>query len=106
MLAILCDFQTRNPSEIVHTILARLAERLRDHPARLREYVTMLDTLASNRDLKVNIYEALNMLNIDIEKLATYQIGMEKVMEKGIEKGLERGVKQGAHRKQQKGCWQ
>jgi predicted transposase YdaD len=92
VLAILCDFHTRNASEVVQTILARLAERLSDHPARLREYVSMLDTLASNRNLNVNIHEALNMLNIDIEKLATYQIGMEKGMEKGIEKGIQQGA--------------
>jgi predicted transposase YdaD len=93
VLAILCDFHTRNPSEVVQTILARLAERLRDHPARLREYVSMLDTLASNRNLNVNIHEALNMLNIDIEKLATYQIGMEKGLEQGIVKGIQQGVR-------------
>jgi len=46
----------------------------------------MLDILASNRDFNIDLFEALKMLTIDVEKLATYRLGMEKGMEKGIEK--------------------
>lgn len=83
VMAILCDFKHHLPREVVHTILARLAERFGANLPRLREYVDMLDILASNRDLNLNIREELKMLTIDVEKLATYQLGMEKGMEKG-----------------------
>ena len=101
-------FKDRLPREIVHIILARLVERYADNPPRLREYVDMLDILGTNRDLNIDISEELKMLVIDVEKLATYRIGMEKGMEKGmakgieigmekgIEKGIEQGTKQGA----------
>jgi predicted transposase YdaD len=84
VLAVLCDFQNLKPREIIHTILSRLVGRLHDQPPRLREYIEMLDILAGNRDLNLNIREELTMLNLDIEKLATYQIGMEKGVAKGI----------------------
>lgn len=68
---------------------------------RRREYVEMLEVLADNRDLELDIYEELGMLNVNIEKLASYRIGMErgeaKGMEKGIEQGIEKGMEQGAH---------
>jgi len=47
----------------------------------------MLDILGSNRDLNIDIGEELKMLAINVEKLATYRIGMEKGLEKGLEKG-------------------
>ncbi len=92
VMAILCDFKDHVPRDIVHIILARLAERFGENLPRLREYVDMLDILASNRDLNLDIREELKMLTIDVEKLATYQLGMEKGMEKGIERGLEKGA--------------
>jgi hypothetical protein len=87
ILAILCDFGDRTPRQIAHDILSRLAERLGDNLARLREYVDMLDILASNRDLNLDIYEELKMLNIDVEKLATYRLGMEKGEALGQQRG-------------------
>jgi predicted transposase YdaD len=56
-----------------------------ENPPRLREYVKMLDILASNRDFNIDIFEELKMLTIDVEKLATYRLGVEK------------GEQQGAH---------
>lgn len=93
VLAVLCDFQNRAPREIIHTILTRLLERLYDSPPRLREYVEMLDILASNRDLNLNIHEELDMLAIDVEKLATYQMGTHAqavaIAKKLLEKGMD-----------------
>ncbi len=43
----------------------------------------MLEVLADNRHLGVNIQEAYDMLQIDIERLPSYRRGMEKGMEKG-----------------------
>lgn len=49
----------------------------------------------------LDIREELKMLNIDIEKLATYQLGMEKGMEIGMQKAIEicmqKGMEQGSH---------
>lgn len=39
--------------------------------------------------------EELNMLTIDLEKLATYQMGKEKGLEQGLEKGLKKGLEHG-----------
>ena len=52
----------------------------------------MLDILASNRDLNIDIFEELKMLTIDVEKLATYRLGMENGIEKSIEKGRQKGA--------------
>lgn len=43
----------------------------------------MLDVLADNRDLNLDIYEEMSMLSVNVERLATYRMGMEKGMEKG-----------------------
>ncbi|MGH8559926.1 MAG: hypothetical protein ACRESZ_21235, partial [Methylococcales bacterium] len=69
LLAVLCDFKGCAPRDIVHSILGRMMERLNDQPPRLREYVSMLEILASNRDLDINISEEFEMLRIDFEKL-------------------------------------
>lgn len=95
VLAVLCDFQGHAPREIIHSILTRLLERLRDSPPRLREYVEMLDILAGNRDLNLNIREELDMLTIDVEKLATFQMGMDKGIQKGIQAGIQAGIQTG-----------
>ena len=93
VLAILCDFEDAEPRDIVHGILTRLQRHFGENPARLREYVEMLDTLASNRDLNLNIREELDMLTIDVEKLATYQMGRDKGKAEGREEGAhERDV--------------
>jgi predicted transposase YdaD len=95
VLAILCGFGNRLPREVAHAILTRLQQRLGDNPPRLREYVEMLNVLADNRDLNLDIYEELKMLNVNVERLAIYRIGMEKGIEKGIEKGMELGRQAG-----------
>jgi hypothetical protein len=83
ILAVLCDFKGCESREIVHTILSKLMASLSEQPPQLREYVSMLEILASNRDLDLNISEEFEMLSIDFEKLPTYRMGMEKGMEKG-----------------------
>lgn len=95
VLAVLCDFKDGDSREVVHTILTKLMAHLHDQSPQLREYVSMLEILASNRDLNVNITEEFDMLSIDFEKLPTYRMGMKK----GIEQGKEQGKEQGAHEK-------
>lgn len=104
VLAILCDFNIRLPREVIHIILSKLLAKYAENPPRLREYVDMLDILGTNRDLSIDIREELKMLTIDVEKLATYQIGMEKGIEKGIERGIERGIEKGMVEGREKGA--
>jgi len=87
VLAILCDFGERLPREVVHDILTRLQRHFAEHPARLREYVEMLDVLADNRDLNLDVYEEMSMLSVNVERLASYRIGMERGREEGREEG-------------------
>jgi len=96
VLAILCDFKDRLPREIIHAILIRLSRHFGENPPRLREYVDMLDILASNRDFNIDIFEELKMLAIDVEKLATYRLGMEKGIEKGEQMGEQIGARKQA----------
>jgi predicted transposase YdaD len=62
----------------------------------LRKYLDMLEILSDNRDLKTHIKEAEAMLTqVDVERLPSYELGMEKGMEKGMERGMERGMETG-----------
>jgi len=101
VLAVLGDFKDSQAGKVVNEILTRLVQRLNEEPPRLREYVSMLEILATNRDLSVNIREELDMLTIDFEKLPTYQMGMEKgKMEgkmEGKKEGKMEGKEEGAH---------
>jgi predicted transposase/invertase (TIGR01784 family) len=75
-------------------VLDRLVRTLHETPGRLREYVSMLEILASNRDLNVDIQEELKMLTIEFEKLPTYRMGLTKGEELGVEKGLKQGLEE------------
>ncbi len=91
VLAILGDFGDDSPQ----TVVVRLVEKLRrltdPDEGRLREYLSMLEILADNRHLNIHLQEVYAMLQINIERLPSYQ--------KGMEKGMEKGVEEGAHRK-------
>lgn len=95
VLAILGDFGDDDP----RTVLMRLLEKLRrltdPDEGRLRDYLSMLEILADNRHLTLDLQEACAMLQIDLERLPSYQKGLKQGMEKGMEKGME----EGAHRK-------
>ena len=74
LLAILCDFGERLPREVAHIILTRLQRYFANNPARLRDYVEMLDVFADNRDLNLDIREELEMF---------YRMGVDKGREEG-----------------------
>lgn len=78
VLAILGDFGGREPTEVMRMLLTKLCALVGDDEGRLREYLQMLEILADNRHLNINIHEAYKMLEIDIERLPSYQYGMEK----------------------------
>jgi len=78
VLAVLCDFGDRQPAEVVGYIVRRLKELLGSDERRFRDYMTMLEILSENRDLKAQVREAQRMLTqVDIKQLPSYLIGFE-----------------------------
>jgi len=94
VLAVLCDFKDTEPRAVVHEILQRLIAMQRDDPQRLREYVTMLEVLADNRNLKLDIAEEFKMLEVNVERLPSYLIGEERGFERGLKLGAEQVAEQ------------
>ncbi len=99
VLAVLCDFKETEPRAVVHEILTRLMAIQQDDFKTLREYVSMLEILATNRLLNLDIQQEFEMLEIEIEKLPSFLMGQERGIEQGIEQGIEKGIEQGAHDK-------
>ena len=92
VLAVLCDFGDRTPAEVVGYIVRRLKELLGSDEKGFREYMTMLEILSENRDLKAAVTEAERMLTqVDVKRLPSYTIGFED----GEETGEARGTRQG-----------
>jgi len=83
VLAILCDFKKVEPRAIVHEILTRLIAFSHNDSKVLREYITMLEVLASNRDLNVNIQQEFKMIEIEVERLPSFLLGEKRGLEKG-----------------------
>lgn len=79
VLAVLCDFGERAPQEVVNYIVRRLSDLTGTDEKRFREYMTMLEILSENRNLKSQVEEAERMLTqIEIERMPSYIIGMER----------------------------
>ena len=95
IFAILCDFKDRDARDVVAYIVERLQALTKDQERRYRDYIVMLDVLASNRDLQPILEEVEPMLNLNVENLGFYQAVMKKGIAQGIEKGMERGVEKG-----------
>jgi predicted transposase YdaD len=92
VLAVLCDFGGREPQEVVNYIVRRLSELTGTDEKRFREYMTMLEILSENRNLRPQIEEAERMLTqIDIERMPSYVIGLERGERLGERLGLELG---------------
>ena len=107
MLALLCDFGDRDPQLVVNDIFLRLRALRGDSEKRLREYIDMIEVLSENRDLKPYIREAERMLTqVDVTRLPSYELGMEKGMEKGMERGIEKGIEQGIEKGKAAGATQ
>jgi len=99
VLAVLCDFGGREPQEVVNYIVRRLNELTGADEQRFREYMTMLEILCENRDLRAQVEEAERMLTqIDIERLPSYVIGMERGEIRGELRGEIRGEGRGLER--------
>ncbi len=88
VLAVLCDFGDRRPQEVITHVVHRLRKLLGANERGFRDYMTMLEILSKNRDLKAQIKEAERMLTeIDIESLPSFSLGFERGEEKGREEG-------------------
>jgi len=61
ILAILCDFKDKSPKDIVSFIIDRLREYSNNNLKNFRNYLLMLETLSSNRDLK-DVVKEIEML--------------------------------------------
>jgi flagellar biosynthesis/type III secretory pathway protein FliH len=67
-------------------------------PDRFRESPIQLQPLSTNGDLPATIAEQEKMLEIEIEKLPSYGIGLERGIMHGIEQGIAQGIEQGTAR--------
>ena len=90
VLAILGDFGAEDPATVVKRLVEKLCALTGPDGKRLREYLSMLEILADNRHLTVHFEEVYAMLQINLEHLASYRVGMEKGLEKGMEEGEHR----------------
>ncbi|MDO9142274.1 MAG: DUF4351 domain-containing protein [Methylobacter sp.] len=95
VLSILCDFQGKSSNKVVRHILTKLQTLTGDNEKQRREYIQMLEILADNRDLNIDIQEAYDMLQIRLERLPSYQKGMERGEKLGIERGEKLGIERG-----------
>lgn len=86
VMAILCDFKDSTTKEVVHEIICRLMELTQDDKKSLREYIRMLEILATNRHIDLDIQEEFKMLEIEIEKLPSFVMGKEKGEKEGEKK--------------------
>ena len=92
LLAILCDFKETDPQVIINRIVLRLHQLIGSDERQFREYISILEILSENRDLKQNLKEAENMLTqVKVENLPSYELGMEKGKAQGEKLGELRG---------------
>ena len=93
-LAVLCDFEGEDKQEVVNTIIRRLKTICMDE-LEFRSHLKMVEVLSTNRNLEKYIKKGEEeMLVIDLERLPSYEIGLEKGIEKGKLEGKLEGQKE------------
>jgi len=102
VLAILCDFEGKDKQEIVNTILKKLIELAKDETS-FRSYLKKVELYSTNRDLEDYVEKGEKMLSVDIEKLPSFNIGLERGIQKGIQTGIQKGIQTGIQKGIQKG---
>jgi hypothetical protein len=80
VLAILCNFEGKDKQKVVNTILKRLIE-LSDDEVSFRNYLEKVEIFSTNRDLEKYVDKGEEMLAVDIEKLPSFNRGLEKGIE-------------------------
>jgi len=93
VMAILCDFKGVPEKQIVHELLNKLLNLTQHSSREQREYISMLEILANNRSLDIDIQQEFEMLNLEIEQLPSYRIGMKRGETQGELRGEKRGEK-------------
>lgn len=93
VMAILCDFKGVPEKQIVHGLLSKLLQLTQNSSTEQREYISMLEILANNRNLSIDIQQEFEMLNLEIEQLPSYRIGMKRGESQGELRGEKRGEK-------------
>jgi len=86
VLAALCDLKDHSVKTVIHEIITKLIALTQDDSKRLREYLSMLEILAGNRNINLDIQQEFEMLQIEIEQLPSFIIGREKGMATGEQK--------------------
>jgi predicted transposase/invertase (TIGR01784 family) len=76
-LAILCDFEEKDKQLVVNTILKKLKQLSIDELS-FRSHLKMVEVLSTNRNLETTVKKGEEMLNVDVEKLPSFNIGLEK----------------------------
>ena len=104
-LAMLCDFKEQPAESVFEILLHRLTTLLADAPDDLLNYLKIMEFLSIDRDLEsvFKIKEAEVLSAINIERMPSYQMGMEAGqmegiktgMQQGMQRGMQQGVKQG-----------
>ena len=78
---------------MVNYIVLGLHELLKDDPKQFREYLSMIDILAENRNLQPHIEKASQMITqITVEKSGLYQLGKKRGEKGGEQRGERRGI--------------
>ena len=77
VLAILCDMGEREPDAVVTHIVSELRRLHGSKLDKLSDSLLKLETLAENRNLQNLVKEKYKMI-VNIERLASYQEGLEK----------------------------
>ena len=77
VLAILCDFEGKDKQMVVNTILKRLIELSNDE-VNFRNYLEKVEVFSTNRNLEKYVDKGESMLTVDIEKLPSFNRGLNK----------------------------
>jgi len=93
VMAILCDFKGEPEKEIINKLLRKLVELTKDNSKEQSEYFSMLEILATNRNINIDIQQEIEMLNLEIEQLPSYKIGETRGEERGEKRGEILGKK-------------
>ncbi len=91
VLSILCDFEGRDKQMVVNTIIKKLLELSKDEMS-FRGYLKMVEILSTNRNLESKVRKGEEMLSVNIEKMPSFNIGLERGLERGLQRGLEKGI--------------
>ena len=91
VLSILCDFKDKNENDIIGYIITRLEELTKNSGYQRSKYMTILETLSTNRNLKDRVKEIEEMLRaVKLEEMPSYNqyVEFKKVRDEGISQGI------------------